>query len=339
MKRILIVGPAWVGDMVMAQSLFKLLKQTQSCRISVLAPVWTAPLLERMLEVDEVLLIKTQHGQFDFMLRFRMAQSIRKKKFDQAILLTNSFKSALIPFLARIPIRTSWLGEFRYGLINDVRIRDKINYPLMIQQFALLGLGKSDVLPEHLPYPQLNTTVEEQGILKAKFKFTDAKKILVLAPGAEYGPAKRWPAKYFSQVAEIMSQKKWLIIILGSPKDLEIANQITAGIQKEKTILNLVGQTNLTQAIDILAMADAVISNDSGLMHVAAAFNTFLIAIYGSSAPTFTPPLSSNAKIISLQLQCSPCFQRVCPLEHFKCLNELKPEYVLEKLYERFSLS
>jgi heptosyltransferase-2 len=216
-QKILIIGPAWIGDMVMAQTLFKLLKQRlPKSIIHVLAPKWTSPVLERMPEVDKVLVSPFTHGELALYKRYKLGKSLRQENYDQAIVLLNSFKSALIPFWARILRRTGWRGEMRYGLLNDIRILNKNKLPLMIQRFAALGLDKSEVLPETLPWPEL----------MAKKNKSVAEKVLALCPGAEFGPAKRWPAKYFAEVANNKLAEGWQIWLFGSKNDAKIAAEI-----------------------------------------------------------------------------------------------------------------
>lgn len=335
-KKILIVGPAWIGDMVMAQTLFISLKQTQpDCIIDVLAPIWSLPLLERMPEIRQKHALRIGHKELKLTQRYAMARLLREENYDQAILLPNSFKSALIPFLAHIPTKTGWLGEWRFGLLNDIRYLDKKKLPLMIQRFIALGLAKNTELPAELPKPLLHTQETWVKAATQKFQLATSAPILALCPGAEYGAAKRWPATYFAEVALRKLQDGWQVWLFGGPKDESFAHIIQA--QTQNQCVNLIGKTNLAEAIDLLSLATAVISNDSGLMHVASALKRPLIAIYGSSSPRFTPPLTDTVKILSLDLPCSPCFKRECPLEHLACLKDLSPSIVLQALDELLS--
>ncbi len=328
--RFLIIGPAWVGDMVMAQCLFQILKtQNPHCTIDVLAPDWTRPLLERMPEVNQALSLPFKHGELNLRARFHLARAL-KNKYDHAIVLPNSWKSALIPFFAGIKKRTGWRGEMRFGLLNDVRYLNKEKLPLMIERFMALGLNPTDALPKPLPRPTLiiNETTRKNTI--EKYQIDLNKKILVLCPGAEFGPSKKWPANYYAQVAQHYLQQNWQVWILGSPKD-QIEGSMIQQITQQQC-RDFTGKTSLSEAIDLLSLANLVISNDSGLMHIAAALNRKLVAIYGSSSPKFTPPLSDDVKIISLGIECSPCFQRVCPLKHHHCMIQLTPENILGML-------
>lgn len=331
---ILIVGPGWVGDMVMAQTLFKLLKAKQpECHIDVLAPSWGKPLLERMPEVRHVVEMPITHGQLQLRKRFQIAKQLRAENYSQAIVLPNSFKSALIPFWAHIRMRTGWMREMRFGLLNDIRYLNKQKYPLMIQRFAALGLAKNEVLPEVLPWPELNVqAVNVQATLQRLTINKPTHPVLALCPGAEYGPAKRWPEQYFASIANEKLAQGWQVWLLGSQKD----QTITQAIQQATSggCIDLAGKTSLGEAIDLLSLASLVVSNDSGLMHISAALKRPLVVIYGSTDPRFTPPLSEQVKILSLQLACSPCFQRECPLQHLKCLHDLLPERVLAAMSE-----
>ena len=322
-NKILIIGPAWIGDMVMSQTLFKLLKQQADCEIHVLAPPWTASLCERMPEVTGILIAPFKHGELKLWQRYKFAKSLRSQHFDQAIVLPNSFKSALIPFWAHIPKRTGWKGEQRYVLLNDIRKLDKQKLPLMIQRFDALGLDAQEPVPDKLPRPQLLHQPSQQRTLPQK-------PILALCPGAEYGPAKRWPAEHFAELAKAKLAQGWQVELFGGKND----QAITAEIQRltNNKCIDWAGKTSILEAIDLLGEATAVVSNDTGLMHIAAALNKKLVVIYGSSSPKFTPPLSNQAKILSLNLECSPCFERECPLKHLKCLRNLTPDMVLNAL-------
>lgn len=328
-NKILIVGPAWVGDMVMAQCLFKLLKQQNpAVIIDVLAPAWSLPLLSRMTEVSSTIIMPLGHGQIDLRARYCLGKQLRANKYDQAIVLPNSFKSALIPWFARIPRRTGWRGEMRYGLLNDVRVLDKQRYPLMVQRFMALGLAPGEAISADYPIPQLQVSPKNQAAALQKHQIALSENpILALCPGAEFGPAKRWPEAYYAEVANAKLKEGWQVWIFGSAKDSEVASRIMALTQQ--ACVNLAGQTSLEEAIDLLALSTSVITNDSGLMHIAAALNKPLIALYGPTSPTFTPPLNAEAKTLSLNLDCQPCFKRVCPLEHHKCMRELMSAEVL----------
>ena len=332
-EKILVVGPSWVGDMVMAQSLFKVLKQRQPApAIDVLAPEWSLPLLERMPEVHSGIVMPLGHGRLGLGERYRLGRRLRAAEYDQAILLPNSLKSALVPFWAKIPKRTGFKGEMRYGLLNDLRRLDKQQLPMTVQRFVSLAVAHQQPLPE-IPEPRL--LVDPQTVdqaLQAVQLVRPSGKLLVLCPGAEYGPAKQWPAAYFAEVAKRQIGKGWQVWLLGSKKDQQICEQVAVASGDTQNLYNLAGITTLEQAVDLMSLADLVVGNDSGLMHVAAALERQLIAIYGSSDPGFTPPLSRTAKILDLNLECSPCFKRECPLGHTDCLNKLLPGQVLEEI-------
>ena len=329
--RILIIGPAWIGDMVMAQSLFITLKQQYpDCQIDVLAPAWTLALVERMPEVSLALAMPPlARGQLGLMERIKLGKSLRSHHYDQAILLPNTWKSALTPFFANIPLRTGYTGECRWGLLNDIRRLDKTVLTQTVQRFVALAASSQPAVAPMCPVPRLRINLENQQQALDKFVLHTKSKILALCPGAEYGEAKRWPAAHYAQVAKARLHAGWQVWLFGSQKDAAVAAQINQ--LNDNRCVDLSGKTSITEAIDLLALADAVISNDSGLMHVAAALNKKLIALYGSSDPRFTPPLNANAKIISLGLDCSPCFKRQCPLGHTRCLVDITPQQVIEE--------
>lgn len=331
---ILIVGPSWVGDMVMAQTLFVCLKQRHpDCQIDVLAPEWSRPILERMPEVRQALSFPVGHGVLDMATRRSIAHSLRGQ-YQQAILLPNSLKSALVPFFAGIPKRTGWRGEMRFGLLNDMRKLDKQRYPLMIERFMALAYEPGVELPKPYPKPSLRIVEQTRDAALARFGLALDRPVLALCPGAEFGESKRWPAEHFARVAEKKVREGWQVWLFGSKNDHdvgeEIIQQLIPGLREEA--VNLAGETSLAEAIDLLSCADAVVSNDSGLMHVAAALGRPLISVYGSTSPAFTPPLSEQVEVVRLGLDCSPCFERTCRFGHNNCMRELEPRLVIEAL-------
>jgi heptosyltransferase-2 len=329
--RILIIAPAWVGDMVMAQSLFITLKQQRpDCQIDVIAPKWTLSLLERMPEISNPIEMPLARGKLGLMARIKLGKTLRSEHYTQAILLPNTWKSALTPFFANIPLRTGYVGEMRWGLLNDIRRLDKSVLTQTVQRFVALAQNPQPKTAPDWPPPRFYVSPENQQQVLSKFQLATNKKILALCPGAEYGEAKRWPVAHFAEVAKQKLSDGWQIWLFGSPKDAQVTAQINA--LSGGLCVDLSGKTSIVEAVDLLSLADAVISNDSGLMHVAAALNKNLIAVYGSSDPKFTPPLNAKAKIISLELECSPCFKRECPFGHTRCLTEITPQQVLAVL-------
>jgi heptosyltransferase-2 len=332
--RILIIGPSWVGDMVMAQTLFQCLKgRHPDCQIDVLAPEWSRPILERMPEVRQALSFPLGHGVLDLATRRRIGRSL-KGQYDQAIVLPNSLKSALVPLFAGIARRTGWKGEFRYGLLNDLRVLDKDQYPLMIERFMALAFLPGQTLPT--PYPQPRLRIDPASRVQAleRFGLTLDQPVLALCPGAEFGESKRWPAEHYAEVAEARIRQGWQVWLFGSRKDQPVAEAIRErlipGLREEA--VNLCGNTSLAEAIDLMSCASAVVSNDSGLMHVAAALNRPLVAVYGSTSPGFTPPLADQVSVVRLGVDCSPCFQRTCRFGHYNCLRLLDAQRVVDAL-------
>jgi len=327
--KILVVGPSWVGDMVMAQSLFIALKNARpDCRIDVLAPSWTLSLLERMPEVTQAIAMPLPRGKFGLIERIKLGKSLRPEGYDQAILLPNSWKSAIPTFFADIPVRTGYIGEYRWGLLNDARKLDKKRLTMTVQRFVALGLPKDAKLPPVCPTPALTISKDRQQAVIDKFKLISSPRILALCPGAEYGPAKRWPTEYYAEVARHKIDQGWQVWLFGSEKDKADAAQINKAASDLCT--DFTGRTSLAEAVDLMSLVNNVVTNDSGLMHVAAALDKKIIAIYGSSDPGFTPPLNDKAQVISLNLDCAPCFKRECPLGHTHCLTGITPDRVLQ---------
>ena len=328
--KILIVGPSWVGDMVMSQSLYRLLKQQYPfSQIDVLAPQWCLDIVKRMPEVTHTIVMPVGHGRFQLRKRIKLAWQLRQANYDQAIVLPNSWKSALIPWLAGIPKRIGWLGELRYGLLNDHRKLNKNQYPLMVQRFVALGYQKNerwDATQYPLPHLVSNPTLALQTLQRLNTDMP-ATPVLALAPGAAFGNSKRWPESYFADVANHYLAKAWQVWLLGSPADQPVLDQIQGATQNRCIIFS--DNASLDAKIDLLSLATVVISNDSGLLHVAAALNRPTIGIYGSTTPEFTPPLGEKVEILQVDsLPCRPCFKRECPLSNdawLKCLRDITP--------------
>jgi len=322
----LIVAPSWVGDAVLSQPLLARLRTRSPGRdIDVLAPDWVAPVYRRMREVRRVISSPFAHGQLSLRQRYALSRTLSREHYDRAIVLPNSLKSSLVPFFAGIGERSGFVGEARYGLINRRHTLDKRELPLMVERFAQLAESPGTPLNRPVAPPRLQSSAAQQSETLRALSLNRAERLAVLCPGAEFGPAKRWPAEHFSGLAQGLTAIGYTVWLVGSPKDREIAAAISAG----SAALNLCGGTSLEQAIDLIALADLVVCNDSGLMHVAAALERPLVALFGSSSPDFTPPLSRRAQVIRHQLECSPCFARECPLKHLDCLRSITPNEVL----------
>ena len=350
--KILIIAPAWVGDLVMSQTLFKLLKKQygDDLELDVCANTWAGGILSRMPEVNNVIANPFAHKELSLLKRIKLGKSIRQKQYDQVFVLPNSFKSAIIPFFAKIKKRTGFIGESRFCVLNDIYKLDKQKLPLMIDRFCALANGGEK--PLNIEYPRLTTDKNNQQLLITKFNLDPERSIIAFCPAAEYGPAKRWFPEHFAKLADMLIKDNYQVIILGSDKDVAIGEEIIdkttiiasaseaiqqsvipakAGIHKNK-IINVCGKTNLTDAIDLLGLSHTVVTNDSGLMHIACAVNSNVVALYGASSPKFTPPLSDKAAIIQIKLFCSPCMQRTCRFGHYNCLKFITPAMVYAKI-------
>ncbi|MGM0521982.1 MAG: lipopolysaccharide heptosyltransferase II [Pseudomonadota bacterium] len=323
-KRLLVIGPSWVGDMVMAQSLFITLKQRYpGATLGVVAPAWSQPILARMPQVDEVLPLSVGHGEFGLKTRRELANRL-KGRFDRAIVLPRSWKAALVPFLARIPERVGFLGEQRYGLLKERRKLDKQVLDQTVKRFVALGLPEEEAANGRFAIPQPRLEIDRDNLVNLRIQHAlSSRPAIGMMPGAEYGPAKQWPLAYFHTLAKRLVDDGFEVRIFGGPKDHAAGQEIVQGLPQAH---NLCGKTALADVVDLLADCRQVVTNDSGLMHVAAAVGTRVHAIYGSSSPDYTPPLTHNARIHYLGLECSPCFQRHCPLGHTNCLNQMHAE-------------
>lgn len=332
--RILIVSPNWIGDAVMAQPMLQLLKQRhQSCVIDVIAPGWVAPVWRAMREVDTVIESTFRHGVLQFRERFRMAKELRKRRYSSAYVLPNTLKFALIPWLAGIGHRVGYLGEMRYGLINEIHRDERTTQRSMVAFYAALAAPPVATAPVSAVLPRPTLLLSQQRITETflQLGLQSDHPLIAFAPGAEFGAAKRWPATYFARLAGMILERHTdaQIVLLGSGKDKPICEEIAA---VEPNVRNFAGVTSLDQAIALLASSKAVVSNDSGLLHIASAFNRPVVAIYGSTDPNHAPPFSDIAKSIYLNLDCAPCKQRECPLGHHHCMRQIIPEMTWESL-------
>jgi len=325
-RRYLIVGPAWVGDMVMVQSLFISLKQQYpDAQIDVLAPDWSLPLLTRMKQVNQGIRLAAAHGQLALRARWQTGRALRAENYSHAIVIPRSLKSALVPYFAAVRVRTGYRGEMRYGLLNDIRFLDKTVLRKTVERQVALGLSQAPDSAPTIPYPALTVSDENQKKLLSELQLTLDKPVIAMLPGAEYGPAKQWPIAYYKALAERLCQVGYRVWIYGSNKEKELGEEIADGLDEIK---NLCGKTQLVDVIDLLALSRCVVSNDSGLMHIAAAVGVPVVAVYGSSTPDYTPPLSERKKVIYLDLDCSPCFSRECRFGHTHCLTKIEVEQV-----------
>jgi heptosyltransferase-2 len=334
--KILIIAPSWIGDTVAAQTLFMRLREYHpDAVIDALAPPWVAAVLQAMPEINgEVLDNPFAHGQLRLKERWALARQLKQRGYDAAYVLPNSLKSALSPLFAGIPKRIGFTGESRFGLINVRHTLDTAATPLQVERYAILAEEPRAALPRPYPLPRLKVDKAVQESTLQSLALSASPAPVIFCPGAEFGPAKRWPEKHFATLARQLGAQGIPVWLLGSKKDAAVGDEIVrlSGGPNAGAALNLCGVTNLAQAVQLIALARHVVTNDSGLMHVAAALGTPLTALFGSSSPGYTPPLSDKAQVMSLNLVCSPCFQRECPLGHLDCLNKIAPERVLETI-------
>ena len=325
----LVIAPQWIGDAVMTEPLLRVLAQRGET-LSVAAMPWVAPIYRAMPQVTEVIELPFPRGGLHWAARRNLAQQWRSR-FERAYVGPNSWKSALLPWLAGIPVRVGYHGETRFGLLNQrIPNPDKDQRGAMVAHYLALAQIEADSSVQ----PKLDLSLD---LLKTTLLNFDLKlgAYAVFAPGAEYGPAKRWPAAYF---AEMGLRTGLPVVLLGSAKEAALCDDIAKRINQErpKNARNLAGKTDLSQAMALIASSQAMLSNDSGLMHVAAAMGVPQVAVFGSSSPLHTPPLSDKAVVLWLKneasyqpaLDCAPCFERSCPLGHLRCLNDLTPERV-----------
>lgn len=336
--RTLIIGPSWVGDMMMSQSLYRTLKQLHpNIEIDVMAPAWCQALLNKMPEVNQAIEMPIGHGKFGLTQRYRLGKSLRQNHYDQAIILPNSFKSALIPFFARIHQRTGWKGEMRYGLINDLRKLNKQAFPLMVQRYVALAYPKDQIhtaeqIPQPILWPKLEVCQTDINGTLNTFKINDNLPLIGFCPGAEFGPAKRWPDYHYAALGDMLVKQHAKIVIFGSDNDRQVGEKIIEQMTQGDQCINLAGKTKLEQAVNLIAACKAIVTNDSGLMHVAAALDRPLVALYGPSSPDFTPPLSDKAEVIRLITGYHKVRKGDAEQGYHQSLIDIKPETVFETL-------
>lgn len=336
MDKYLIIAPSWVGDAVMAQSLYRLLKQQNpSVIIDIAAPQHCCELAGFMPEINRAFPLHFTHGQFGFFARRAKAKTFKTKAYTHAIVLPNSWKSALIPFFAGINRRIGYHGEMRFFLLNDRRRLNKEKYPRMIDRFCALGIEENSTLPAKLPIPQFRIDKITAKNVQQKFHIDDHQHTIALCPGAEFGPTKKWPTHYYAKVARTLLQQGSQVILFGNNSDIAVTREITEYCKSHQLLYNLAGKTSLTEAVYLLSRCQKALSNDSGLMHIASALGIPTLVIYGSTSDQFTPPLNPEAKSIYVSnLSCRPCFKRHCPLKHMNCMNQLKPDQVIASLLQ-----
>ena len=331
--RTLIISPNWIGDAVMAQPLLQLLSKMHPSRpIDVLAPPSVAPVWRAMREVDTVLETPFRHGALQLKERWQYAQMLRARGYADAYVLPNTLKYALIPWLAGIPRRIGYQGEMRYGLLNVMHHDDEPPRP-MVPFYAALADAPRDRLRGVVPRPVLFASGEQVRAVCERLGIAQDRPLTVFAPGAEFGAAKRWPSGHFARLADEIrkADPTAQVALLGSPKDKPVCDEIVAAAGKEG-MFNLAGVTRLDEAVALIARAAAVVSNDSGLLHIASALTRPVIAIYGPTDPDHAPPFSDVARSLSLRLACAPCRQRECPLGHHDCMNKLETSMVWHEL-------
>lgn len=319
--------------MVMAQALFITLKKLYpDCQIDVVSPEWSLPILVRMPEVRQGIALPVAHGEFSFLTRYRLGRSLRSKNYTHAIVLPRSWKSALVPYFAAVPVRTGYKGEMRYGLLNDMRKLDTTVLIQTVQRYVAHACQQHEysISPPDVPFPELRADKENTDRLIRDLGLNLDKPVIGFMPGAEYGPAKQWPAAYFSELAVLLIEHGYQVWIFGSAGEQELGDEIVNN--QPDDIHNLCGKTELVDVIDLIVCTEQLVSNDSGLMHVAAAMGVRVNVIYGSSTPDYTPPLTDSARIFYKRIPCSPCFDRQCRYQHYQCLISIEPDEVLQKI-------
>jgi len=324
-ERILIVAPSWVGDAILSEPLVAVLREPlEEPIVDVLAPPWCAPVYARMRGIARMIESPFDHGELGLRRRRALARELKAIGYTRAFVLPNSFKSAIIPWLARIPRRIGYAAEARGPLLTDARRLDRSTLPRLVDRFVSLAVPRGRLVPTP-PAPVLVPDSANANAAMRELGLATRRPIAILCPGAEYGPAKRWPTEHFIALSQRLLDAGYAVWLLGSANDQPATAPIAAGV---RGVRDLTGRTDLGTAIDLLSLATVIVSNDSGLMHAGAAVGRPLVALFGSSSSVYTPPLSPLARVARIEIACSPCFKRECPLGHFRCMRELKPSIV-----------
>jgi heptosyltransferase-2 len=337
----LIIAPNWIGDAIFSHGLVKVIKLHQpDAQIDVLVSEKLSFVYKMMPEITQVHILNSTQGKFDFWLRFKMARKLSKKSYTHAYVINNAWKHALIPFLARIPNRIGWVGEFRFILINKWRFLNKKLLPDMLSKISSLGLPRNKQSYVHeirdSIYPRLipNKKNQFQYITKhgLNFSLDQKQKIVAISPGSDNGTAKRWPAIKYAFLIQKLIKMNFHIWIFGSPKEIHLAEYIVEHCGRSNQVTNLCGKTKLNEALELLALCDIAVCNDSGLLHASAALNLPVIGIYGPTSEKFAPPLTENKAVLYENLKCRPCKSHECPLGHHACMESIEVDRVLSKV-------
>ena len=324
-SRILVVAQAWIGDVVLSQILYALLKRQQpDTPIDVVAPRWAGALLGRMPQVSRHIDLDVRHGQLGLWQRWATARRLNAQ-YQQAIIIPRSLKAALLPWAAGIRERVGFEAGIRNVLINDPRPRPSD----ILTRMARLASPDS-VDPDSIPWPRLEVDPEQTTDAFQQRGMDPSEPVIGLMPGAAYGRAKEWGAAPFAQLAATLTEHGNRVCVVGTSRDRPLGETI-ARVAPER-VINLCGETTLDQAVHLISGLAVAVCNDSGLMHIAAAVNTPVVGIYGPTSPDTHPPLADARNIFSARTLCSPCHRRTCPYGHHACMTRITPEQVCEAI-------
>ena len=312
--------------MIMSHTLVQLLASCHD-EVHIAAPHASAPVAERMTDVADVHWLNMQHGQLALTERWHTGRRFGSQGFSIAYVLPNSWKSALIPLFAGIQRRVGWQGESRYGLLTDRRTGADL-YPLMVERYMALAHPDGELPQAPYPTPQLNVDPHNLEAQLERFHLS-REPAVGICPGAEFGPTKQWPVTHYAELASQCQKSGRQVWLFGTAGDKAKCDEIALKVPEA---FNLAGQTTLYDAIDLLSTCESIVCNDSGLMHVGCALGVKTVAVFGSTSPQFTPPLGRLSEVVEMALPCRPCFQRRCPLGHTRCLTEIVPDRVFERI-------
>ncbi len=334
-EKLLVRSTNWIGDAVMTTPAIRSIGHAfPDAEITLLALPWVSDVFGACPHIDRIFIYDKEGRHRGLRGKLQLARDLRREKFDAAILLQNAFEAALITTLARIPVRGGYTTDGRGFLLShgvgkqpDIDSRHQVHY----YQQMLTGLGLD------IGEDQLELFVAPERLLTARNALADLfpgqgrVPVVGLNPGAAYGPAKRWPPEKFAELAAILTGKMdCLLLIFGTVADNTAAATICRAASRPQQVLDLTGKTDLATAIAYIGCCDAFVTNDSGLMHVAAALHTPTAAIFGSTDHIATGPYSDRAVVLRKSLACSPCKKTHCPEKHFSCMRQISAKEVYQ---------
>lgn len=330
--RILLIGPDTVSHLLCTQALcIQLLAHYPNARIDIVASESLSGLINSIPQIQTHFPLETQNKKLSVKNIFKLVKKLKPEAYQQAIVLTDNYRPALLSWLTRIRSRIGFGSLIRLGLLNDIRTSNAEQYDLLIQRYVSLAYHAHDPdAAQKIPTPKLEVQDDTVKNTCHRYQLHDHKPILIICPGSPLGDTHRWPAKYFAAVANVKLDAGWQVWLIGHNSDQPYAAEIQTRTQKP--CIDFTGRLNLEETIALLSIGKQVVTNESEWMHIASVLNKPTIAIYGAHHPSLEPPLSKYTKVVSIEIPCKPCNQRQCPDQHYRCLRDILPETITHHL-------